>query len=86
MIREQTRKREHGTQVTNTNGDPQVKIDAFRQIVTDKSYSKIDGVAIDLFSASAVIAVYDALSEENRVKFLVLSVVKMCKLAYKLLK
>ena len=52
---------------------------------TDPQYAKIDGVMIDLFSASAAVQVYDALSEESRAWFLALPVDRMCLVAMKML-
>ena len=63
------------------------KIAAFRRIVDTSTRGKIDGVRVDLLSASAVIAVYDKLTqEENRAKFLAMPVPKMCAVAFKLVK
>ena len=82
---EPTRRRVHGTQVTNTNGDPLIKLQALRDIV-EHGYSKIDGVTVDLFSASAILKVYDNISAENQVKYLKMSLPKMTSIAFKLLK
>lgn len=43
-------------------------IDQIRQIVDKHQYDHIDGVLVDAFSASAMVAVYDALSSENQAK------------------
>ena len=83
---EPTRRRQHGTQVTNTGGDPLVKLTSLRSIVEHKGYSKIDGVTVDLFSASAILRVYDNISEENQAKYLGMSLPKMASVAFKLLK
>lgn len=82
---EPSRVREHGTHVTRS-ATPEEKIAAFRSIVARGGYSKIDGVTVDLFSASAVVAVYDALNDANKAKFAGLSVPKMATVAFKLLK
>jgi hypothetical protein len=67
-IAEPTRTRKHGTKVTKaTTGEAIVK--ACRDIVERKQYAKISGLMMDLFSASTIVAVYDALKPENRVKF-----------------
>lgn len=84
-VREQTRTRQHGTKNHTTNGDPAAKLAALREIVERKQYAKIDGAMVDLFSASAIVKVYDALSEANREKFAALPVVTMAKIAFKLL-
>lgn len=85
MRTEPTRTREHGTNVTQSS-TPEEKIAAVRAIVDAKQYAKIDGVAIDLFSASAIVAVYDALNEENRAKYAAMPVRKMAIVAFKLIK
>ena len=83
MINEPTRTREHGTQVTRpANG--QERIEAIRSIVTRSQYAKVDGCMIDLFSASAIVKVFDALSEANRAKYQVMKAPAMAKIAFKL--
>lgn len=81
--REPTRTRVHGTRNTDTGGDPDKKIAALRQIVAEKQYAKIDGLMVDLFSASACVAVYDALSESSRAKFTAMPIRTMCLVAMK---
>jgi hypothetical protein len=82
---EPTRTRERGTRVTKPN-TPEERIEAIRAIVAEGQYAKVDGCMIDLFSAGAVIAVYDALSEENRLKYATMPAPKMATVAFKLLK
>ena len=65
------------------SGNP--KEDAFREIVASNSMGKVDGFKMDLFSASAVVKVLDALSPENKGKFLEVPVRKMVQIAFKLL-
>lgn len=80
-----TTTRKGGTKVTTCEtGDE--RIAAFRRIVGEKQYAKIDGVAVDLFSASAVVAVYDKLSPENQERFRNLPPAKMASIALKLIK
>ena len=43
-------------------------------------------VALDSFSASAIVAVYDALNEENKAKFGQLRIDRMAKVAFKFVK
>ena len=83
---EPTRTRQQGTLNTNSNNDPTVKIAAVRAIVAAKQYAKIDGIMVDLFSASAIIAVYDALSPERQTKMASLPIRTMALLALKLIK
>jgi hypothetical protein len=82
--REQTRVREQGTQVTNPK-DGIERINAIRQIVTEKQYAKVDGVMVDLFSASGIITVYDNIKEEQQVKFRNLPVYRMVDIAFTIL-
>lgn len=82
--REQTRVREQGTIVTNPATGIE-RINAVRQIVTDSQYAKIDGIMVDLFSASAIIRVYDAINEANQVKYRNLPVHKMAEIAFKIM-
>lgn len=43
-------------------------IDRLRKIVADKQAARVDGVLVDLFSASVAVQVYDRLNEGNRAK------------------
>jgi len=82
---EPTRTRQGGTRVTTPlTGDQ--RIAAFRKIVEEKQYAKIDGCMVDLFSASAVVQVYDALSPENQKKYAGYTADKMAKIAFGLIK
>ena len=77
-----SRVREGGTIVTvPANGEE--RIDAVRQVVTTRAYRKIDGVMLDLFSAAAIVQVYDALSPENRAKYRAMTVPHMASIAFK---
>ncbi len=83
--REATRIREQGTPVTQP-ATPQERIGAIRTIVKDGQYAKVDGIMVDLFSASAIVAVYDALKPENQAKYANLPAGKMAFMAFKLVK
>jgi len=83
--REPTRVRERGTMVTAPSS-PAERIAALRQIVEEKQYAKIDGKMIDLFSASAILSVYDALNDANKAKYAAMPAPKMGLVAFKLLK
>ncbi len=62
------------------------RIKQFRKIVKTKSFGKVDGTPVDLFSASAVTQVYDALSKPaNQRKYAKMDPVEMISIAYKLL-
>lgn len=49
--------------------NPDERIAAIRKVVEEKQYAKIDGDMADLFTASLVCSMYDALNNENKVKF-----------------
>jgi len=61
-------------------------IEQMRNIVSEKQCAKIDGVLVDLFTASAVVKVYDALNESNQAKFGKLSPARMADITWKVLK
>ena len=84
-LREPTHVREHGTEVTQP-ATPLARIVAVRRIVSECQYAKIDGVMVDLFSASAIVKVYDALNDTNKAMFADFPVGKMASIAFKLLK
>ena len=60
------------------------KIDQLRKIVDECQAAKVEGLFVDLFSASAMVQVHDALNETNREKFLALPVYKMANVTWKL--
>ena len=62
------------------------KLAAIRKIVTEKQYGKVEGSTVDLYSASAIVLVYDALNDENKAKYLGLPVVRMASFAFKMMK
>lgn len=72
--------REHGTREIMTD-NPAARIAAFRRVVAEKQYAKIDGTMIDLFSASIVVQVYDALNDANKAKLAAMSAGKMALIA-----
>ena len=86
---EVTRTREHGTMVVRPDDfkEPgQARIAAFRVIVSQCQYAKIDGIMVDLFSASAILKVYDAISDVNQAKYRHMPVTRMAGIAFKLIK
>jgi hypothetical protein len=85
MRNEISRVREEGTVVTQTD-DSLAKVEAIRAIVTQGQYAKVNGVMVDLFSASAMIGVYDALNDVNKAKYRALPVAQMATIAFKLCK
>jgi hypothetical protein len=52
--------------------------------MTDEPVPPPDGVLIDIQTANAIVAVYDALSPENREKFTAMSLEKAATVAWKL--
>ena len=60
-------------------------IDRMRKIVESKTASRIDGLLVDLFSASAVVQVHDALNEANRTKLAAMSVRRMVNVSFSLI-
>jgi len=62
------------------------RIAAFRQIVHDCQYAKIDGCMVDLFSAQYVVQIYDALNQNNQEKFMNNLAPKVVMIAFKLAK
>ena len=79
-----TRQRKHGTMETATL-DNDAKVKAIRDVITN-GYAKVNGVMVDIFSASAIIQVYDALGEANKEKYKKLAIHRMADVAFKLCK
>lgn len=80
-----SRVRAGGTNVTLCQSGEE-RIAAFRKIVEEKSFAIIDNVTVDLFSASHVVQVYDAINDANKAKYRELPVQKMVGIAYALAK
>ncbi len=77
------RTRQGGTVETVTDCEL-CRMAAIRTVVAEKQYAKIDGCMADLFTASIVCQVYDALSETNKAKFAAFTWPKMAQIALKL--
>jgi len=43
-------------------------IERIRQVLKKGQFSKVNEVAVDAFSASVIVAVYDAVNDENKTK------------------
>jgi hypothetical protein len=56
-----------------------------RQIVAEKQSNKVNECTVDLFSASAIVKVYDALNETNRAKLLTFPVAHVAHVCMSLL-
>lgn len=81
---EPTRTREQGTKVTLALTGPAI-ITALRDIVERKQYAKINGAMVDLYTASAIVKVYDALNDANKAKLAAQPLPKMATIAFKLI-
>ena len=82
MQREQTRIRENGRKVYSQLDGAGI-VAACREIKETATFAKINGVMVDLFSASAIVAVHDACTDANRAKLLTLPLARMASLAFK---
>lgn len=79
-----TRRREHGTMDFHPK-TPEERINALRHIVENKEYAKIDGIMVDLFSASCIMSVYNALNKTNKERFAEQDVRRMTYIAFELM-
>lgn len=61
-------------------------IEQLREIVKEHQYKKIDGVIVDVMTASAILKVYDNINEVNQAKFSALPITKMASVAWQLIK
>ena len=61
-------------------------IDKIKDIVSKKQHSKIDGVTVDLFTASAISQIYDKVNDANKKKMEKLPITKLAALAMKMMK
>jgi hypothetical protein len=61
-------------------------IDKIKDIVSKKQHSKIDGVTVDLFTASAISQIYDKVNDANKKKMEKLPINKLAILAMKMMK
>ena len=82
---------EYGLQTKEFEPIPGVDFDnpkeaQLRQIVSDKQRGKVEGVMVDLFTASAIVSVLDAINETNKEKLLALPVERMADIAFKMMK
>ena len=56
-----------------------------RKIVASCTASKINECFVDVWSASAVVKVYDAVNEKNKARLLALPVARVCQIAMQVL-
>jgi hypothetical protein len=73
-------------QPTKLSKRAQKKLAKLRKIVKEGQYAKVGGYTVDLFSASAILKIYDALSPANRRKFMDMSIPVMADVTWKLVK
>ena len=57
-----------------------------RKIVADGQAGQVDGVEVDLYSASAIVKVLDALNPQNKERYLALDPLSMAEMAMKMMK
>lgn len=77
--------RENGTKEFSQLGRPEDRITSLRIIMHDRRYALVEGVMVDTYTASAILSVYERLSEENRRKYISRSIAEMGVIAFKLL-
>jgi hypothetical protein len=63
--------------IRQAQNSPQLKLEYFEEIVTDKLPSQIDGVAVDFCTAQAVLQVYASLAKGLQKRLLALPVAKI---------
>ena len=61
-------------------------IDKIKDIVSKKKATKIDGVTVDMFTASAISQIYDKVNDANKKKMEKLPITKLAALAMKMMK
>jgi len=61
-------------------------MDKVRKIVQDKSAAKIDGVMVDLFTASAIVQIYDKVNDANKAKMDNAKIATLANIAWKVMK
>ncbi len=79
-----TRARQGGTIETMPDSGLE-RIAIVKRIVNNGQYEKVDGGMLDLFSASAIVAIYDKLSPDAQAKYRTIPVQRMAIMAFKLL-
>jgi hypothetical protein len=73
------------SQLAAERADDPANIAKLREAVRTGRATKFGGTVVDVFSASAAIQVYDALSESNRKKMGAMPVKKMMSIVFKML-
>lgn len=57
-----------------------------KRIVENRQYEEINGIAVDMQTANAVITVYNAINKKNKKKFSKLPLTVMVDLTWKMIK
>lgn len=60
-------------------------IEKLRKIVEEKKAAKVNEVFVDLFSASGIVQVYDAINEQNREKLLKLPLAHVADICFRVI-
>jgi hypothetical protein len=60
-------------------------IDQIKDIVKTKGAKKVDGVMIDLFTASAISQIYDKVNDANKQKMQKMKATQLANAAYKIM-
>ena len=66
-------------------GTMEAKLKKLRKIVSERQNAVVDGKRVDLYSASAIVSVYDKLNPDNQEKFLKMPVRKMADVAFRII-
>ena len=57
-----------------------------RRIVDEKQAARVEGLLVDLFTASAIVSILDGLNPTNRERYLSLPIENMANIAFKMMK
>lgn len=60
-------------------------IEACRKIVSERQFAKVNEVAVDLFSANAIVKVYDACKPEQRAKIEALPIARVASICMQMI-
>lgn len=53
-----------------------------RQVLAEHQYAKVNEVMVDIFTANAIVRVYDSCNEQNQQKLISLPVAKVAKVCF----
>ena len=71
----------HETEMT-----PEQKLAFFQEIVDTQSFKEHDEMIVDMFTASCVVQIHNALNDKNKEKLLSLSIQEICRQSMQLVK